>query len=44
MPIMKLRYEKYHFLHIFNRKSKNKAIVLIDKINKNIKLKLINIF
>lgn len=28
----KLRYQKFHFLHIFNRKSKNLGIVVLDKL------------
>lgn len=30
-PKMKLRYEKFHFCHIFNRKSSNWPIRLLDK-------------
>lgn len=40
MPVMKLRYEKFHFLHIFNRKSKNKAEVYLDKIIRQIQYHL----
>ena len=40
MPSMKLRYEKFHFLHIFNRKSKNIIILLIDKIIRNLQYHL----
>lgn len=32
MPIMKLRYEKFHFLHLLNRKSTNRGLILFDKI------------
>lgn len=31
IPVMHLRYEKFHFLHIFNRKSKNYLIKFLDK-------------
>lgn len=31
MPKIKLRYEKFHFLHILNRKSRNLLVQLFDK-------------
>lgn len=31
MPMVQRRYTKFHFQHIFNRKSKNKLIIFIDK-------------
>lgn len=36
MKVMKKRYEKFHFQHIFNRKSPYKAVVLLDKIIRQI--------
>ena len=40
MPVVKLRYEKYHFLHIVNRKSKNLLIQFIDKVIRQIQYHL----
>lgn len=31
IPHFKLRYEKFHFLHILNRKSRNLFVILLDK-------------
>ncbi|SKB63901.1 Core-2/I-Branching enzyme [Lachnospiraceae bacterium] len=32
MPVMQKRYQIFHFQHIFDRKSPNKLIILLDKI------------
>lgn len=40
MPVMQRRYTKFHFLHIFNRKSKNKLIIFTDKVIRQIQYHL----
>lgn len=32
MAHMRLRYEKYHFMHLVNRKGKNRPMILLDKV------------
>ncbi|XME03224.1 beta-1,6-N-acetylglucosaminyltransferase [Lachnospiraceae bacterium C1.1] len=36
MPVMQLRYQKYHFQFLFDRKSRNKVIVGLDKVLRQI--------
>lgn len=36
MPVMRLRYEKYHFQHIFNRQSSNVLVKYTDKVIRQI--------
>ena len=36
IPAMKLRYEIFHFMHLVNRKGKNKPLIFIDKVVRKI--------
>jgi hypothetical protein len=40
MPVMQKRYQIYHFQHVFNRKSSNRAEVYIDKIIRHLQYML----
>ena len=40
MPVMQKRYQIYHLQHIFDRKSKNKLFIYIDKIIRNLQYSL----
>lgn len=40
MPIMQKRYQIFHFMHILNRKSKHKSIILLDKCLRHIQYHL----
>lgn len=40
MPVMRLRYEKFHFMHIFNRQSPYGWVIFLDKVIRQVQYRI----